>query len=161
MFYNLANWCQCYKKNSSVLTMRPNKLEYLYLAITFQSSLTFAGSTRSLPKKDASERPSNWLFLALPSNSKTWLERVSKCKPSSLLGPRRQWRRKNVLQPWQLVGPVLQRGVDACAQQPPPKPPKCGSDDAQTMRPGRSVVSLSSGANVIKRITTVIYDFLL
>ncbi len=30
---------------------RPNKLECLYLAITFQSSLTFAGNTRSLPRK--------------------------------------------------------------------------------------------------------------
>jgi hypothetical protein len=38
---------------------RPNKLECLYLAITFQSSLTFAGNTRSLPKKEASERCSN------------------------------------------------------------------------------------------------------
>ncbi len=38
---------------------RPNKLECLYLAITFQSSLTFAGNTRSLPKKKASERSSN------------------------------------------------------------------------------------------------------
>jgi hypothetical protein len=39
--------------------MRPNKLECLYLAITFQSSLTFAGYTRSLPKKEASDRHSN------------------------------------------------------------------------------------------------------
>jgi hypothetical protein len=31
----------------------------LYLAITFQSSLTFAGNTRSLPKKEAPERHSN------------------------------------------------------------------------------------------------------
>ncbi len=30
---------------SSLLMKRPNKLECLYLAITFQSSLTFAGST--------------------------------------------------------------------------------------------------------------------
>ncbi len=66
--------------------MRPNKLECLYLAITFQSSLTFAGSTRSLPKKEASESAPIGLALALPSNYKTWLERVSKDKPSSLLG---------------------------------------------------------------------------
>ncbi len=39
---------------SSLMTMKPNKLECLYLAITFQSSLTFAGNTRSLPKKEAS-----------------------------------------------------------------------------------------------------------
>jgi hypothetical protein len=31
------------------------------LAITFQSSLTFADNTRSLPEKEASERPSNWV----------------------------------------------------------------------------------------------------
>ncbi len=41
--------------------MRPNKLECLYLAVTFQSSLTFAGNTRSLPKKEESERWSNWV----------------------------------------------------------------------------------------------------
>ncbi len=41
------------------LMARPNKLECLYLAITFQSNLTFAGSTRSLPEKEASERYSN------------------------------------------------------------------------------------------------------
>ncbi len=35
---------------------RPSKLECLYLAITFQTSLTFGGNTRSLPKKEASER---------------------------------------------------------------------------------------------------------
>jgi hypothetical protein len=36
-----------------------NKLECVYLAIPFQSSQTFAGSTRSLPKKEASERHSD------------------------------------------------------------------------------------------------------
>ncbi len=41
---------------------RPNKLECLHLAKTFQSSLTFAGNTRrSLPKKEASDRHSNWV----------------------------------------------------------------------------------------------------
>jgi hypothetical protein len=46
----------------SLLMMRPNKLECLYLAITFfLSSLTFAGNTRSLPKTEASERCSNWV----------------------------------------------------------------------------------------------------
>ncbi len=59
----------------------PNKLECLYLAINLQSSLTFAGHTRSLPKKHL-----KGFALALPSNSKTWLERVFKGKPSSLLG---------------------------------------------------------------------------
>ncbi len=75
------------KKFPSLLMMRPNKLECLYLAINFQSSLTFAGNTRSLPKKEPSgEGPPIWLALALPTNSKTWLERVSKDKQSSLLG---------------------------------------------------------------------------
>jgi len=64
--------CQCYKTFfSSLLTMRPNKLECLHLAKTFQSSLTFAGSIRSLPKKKASEGPPIGFALALPSNSKT------------------------------------------------------------------------------------------
>jgi hypothetical protein len=45
---------------SSLLTMRPNKLECLYLAVTFSSSLTFAGKTRSLPKK-GTERCSSWV----------------------------------------------------------------------------------------------------
>ncbi len=38
-----------------------NKLERLYVEITFQSSLTFAGNTGSLPKKEASERCSDWV----------------------------------------------------------------------------------------------------
>jgi hypothetical protein len=45
----------------SSLSMRPNKQEGLYLEIIFKSSLTFAGNTRSLPKKEASERHSNWV----------------------------------------------------------------------------------------------------
>ncbi len=49
------------KKFPSLLTMRPNNFECLYLAIFFQSSLTFAGNTRSLPKKEAYERCSNWV----------------------------------------------------------------------------------------------------
>ena len=66
--------------------MRPNKLECLYLAISFQSSLAFAGNTRSLPKKEASEGPPIGLALISPSNSKTWLERVSKDKHYSIAG---------------------------------------------------------------------------
>ncbi len=62
--------------------MRPNKLDCLYLEITFQSSLTFAGNTTRKHLKG----PPIGFALALPSNSKTWLERVSKGKPSSLLG---------------------------------------------------------------------------
>jgi hypothetical protein len=50
---------------SLLQTMRPNKLECLYLANTFQCSQAFAGNTRSLPKKEASERSSNWVFSGL------------------------------------------------------------------------------------------------
>jgi hypothetical protein len=58
--------CQCNKTFFPLLLMmRPNKLECLYLAITFQSILTFASNTRSLPKKEASERSSNWVCSGL------------------------------------------------------------------------------------------------
>jgi len=57
----VGHLCQCYKKISSLHVTRPNKLECLFLAITFQSCLTFAGNTRSLPEKKASERCSNWV----------------------------------------------------------------------------------------------------
>jgi hypothetical protein len=66
--------------------MRPNKLECLYLAITFQSSLTFAGNTKSLAKKEHLKGPPIGFTMTLPSNSKTRLDKVSKGKPSSLLG---------------------------------------------------------------------------
>ncbi len=46
---------------SSLLMLRANKLVRLYLAITCQSSLTFAGNTRSLPKKEASKMGSYWV----------------------------------------------------------------------------------------------------
>ncbi len=50
-------WSRCYKTFfSSKLMSRPNKLEHLYLAIPLQPSLTFAGNTRSLLKKKATER---------------------------------------------------------------------------------------------------------
>jgi hypothetical protein len=42
-----------------------NKLERLYLDINFLSGLTFAGNTGSLPKKEASERCSNWVGCGL------------------------------------------------------------------------------------------------
>ncbi len=35
---------------------KSNELGCLYFAITFQSSLTFAGNTKCLPTKEASER---------------------------------------------------------------------------------------------------------
>jgi hypothetical protein len=66
--------------------MRPNKLECLYLAITFQSSLTYAGNTGPYPRSEYLKGPPTGFGLAFPSDSKTWLERVSKGKPSSLLG---------------------------------------------------------------------------
>ena len=56
----------------SLQMMRPNKLECLYLAITFQSSLTYAGNTRSLSKKEALKDAPIGFALALPSNSKTY-----------------------------------------------------------------------------------------
>ncbi len=58
-FLTLTPGVNVIKLFPSLLTMSPNKLECLYLAITSQSSLTFAGNTRSLPKKDASEKCSN------------------------------------------------------------------------------------------------------
>jgi hypothetical protein len=51
---------------SLLLMTWPNKLECLYLAINFQSRLTFAGKTRSVPKKEASERSSNWVCWPCP-----------------------------------------------------------------------------------------------
>jgi hypothetical protein len=38
--------------DTHVQLTRPNKIECFYVAITFQSSIIFAGNTRSLPKKD-------------------------------------------------------------------------------------------------------------
>jgi hypothetical protein len=61
---------------------RPNKL----VAITFQSSLTLLATPTAYPRRKHLKGAPIGLALALPSNSKTWLERVSKDKPSSLLG---------------------------------------------------------------------------
>ncbi len=68
------------------LTSRRNKLEHLYLELTFQTSLIFDGNSRSLPRRKHLKGAPIGLALALPSNSKTWLERVSKDKCTSLLG---------------------------------------------------------------------------
>ncbi len=57
--------------SSSVMT-RPNKLECLHLAKTFQSSLTFAGSTRNLPKKQGQSKPKWRTFQVLPSWVSSW-----------------------------------------------------------------------------------------
>ncbi len=66
--------------------MRPNKLECLYLAITFQSSLTFVVTPGAYPRGKHLKGLPIGFAMALLSNSKTQLERVSKGKPSSLLG---------------------------------------------------------------------------
>ncbi len=60
-FITLTPVVNVIKVFSFVTDDEPNKLERLYLSITFQSSLTFAGNTSSLPKKEASERHSNWV----------------------------------------------------------------------------------------------------
>ncbi len=61
-FYDIDTWGKMLQNFFPSLVMtRPNKLECLYLAITLESSLTFAGNTTSLPNKEASERCSNWV----------------------------------------------------------------------------------------------------
>jgi hypothetical protein len=65
---------------------RPSKLECLYLAITFQTSLTFGGNTRGLPKKEASEKSSNWVCSGLALKFKDLTGKGVKGKPSSLSG---------------------------------------------------------------------------
>jgi hypothetical protein len=52
-------------KNFFIEDNEAKKLEFLYLEITFQSSLTFVSNTRSLPKKEVFERPSNWVSSGL------------------------------------------------------------------------------------------------
>ncbi len=56
------------------------------LAIAFQSSLTFADIPGAFSRRKHLKGAPIGLALVLPSNSKTGLERVSKDKPSSLLG---------------------------------------------------------------------------
>ncbi len=65
---------------------KPNKLECLHLAKTFQSSLTLLVTPGAYPRRKHPRGTSIGLALALPSNSKTWLEIASKEKYSSLLG---------------------------------------------------------------------------
>jgi hypothetical protein len=60
---------------SSMQKTRPNKLECLNLAIPFQSNLTFAGNTRRLPMKEASERCSN---LVVPGLALKFLDLTAK-----------------------------------------------------------------------------------
>ncbi len=57
----------------SSMTMDRNKLECLYLVITFKPSLTFAGNTRSFPRRKHLKDPPVGFALALPSNSKSSL----------------------------------------------------------------------------------------
>jgi hypothetical protein len=56
------------------------------LAFTFQSSLTFAGNTRSLPKKKASERCPNFVGSGLALKSRPDWKGFLSTKHSSLLG---------------------------------------------------------------------------
>ncbi len=58
-FITLTPGVEVIKLFSSSLMKRPNKLEYLYPTITFQSILKFAGNTKSLAKKEASKRCSS------------------------------------------------------------------------------------------------------
>jgi hypothetical protein len=64
-FITLTPEIEVIKLFSSLQKTRLNKLECLYLAIAFQSSLAFAGNTRSLPKKEESERSSDWVGYGL------------------------------------------------------------------------------------------------
>ncbi len=99
---------------SLLLMTIPNELECMYLAITFQSSQTFDGNTRSLPKRKHLKGPPIGLALALPSKSKTWVERVSKDKPSNFIRPRRLWWRKKVYK----LTPSVKSFGDLCATPP-------------------------------------------
>ncbi len=56
------------------------------LAITFQSSLAIAGNTRSLPKKEASERCSNWVGSGLALKLRLDYKVIARYNHSSLLG---------------------------------------------------------------------------
>ncbi len=73
-FITLAPGVNVIKLFSSSLPLRPIKLDHFYLAINFQSSLTFAGNTRSLPKREHLKGAPVGFALGLLSNSKTWLE---------------------------------------------------------------------------------------
>jgi hypothetical protein len=66
--------------------MRPNKLEGLYLAITYQSSVAFAGNTESLSKKETFESTSNWVCSGLALKFKDLTGKGLQGKPSSILG---------------------------------------------------------------------------
>jgi hypothetical protein len=59
-------------------------------AITFQSSLTFAGNTRSLPKKEASERCSNWVGSVLALRFKDQTGKGVQGQTLLLIGPHHQ-----------------------------------------------------------------------
>ncbi len=82
-FYKLTPGVNVIKHSSSLQKMRPNKLECLYLAITFQSSLTLLETPGAYPRRKHLKGLPIGFALALPSNSKTRLEGVSRGKPSS------------------------------------------------------------------------------
>ncbi len=70
----------------SSLLMRPNKLECLYWQSLSSLVKHFLKTPGAYPRRKHLKGAPIGLPLALPSKSKTWLERVSKGKPSSLLG---------------------------------------------------------------------------
>jgi hypothetical protein len=69
---------------------KPNKLEGLHLTIIFQTSLTFAGNTRSLPQKEPSERSSNGICSGLALNFKDPTGRGFQGQALKLFGLRHQ-----------------------------------------------------------------------
>ncbi len=78
-------WCQCYKTFSSLLMIRPNKLECLCGQILSNLVWHLLAAQWAYPRRKHLKGPPIGFALALPWNSKTWLERVSTGKPSSLL----------------------------------------------------------------------------
>ena len=72
----------------SLLTTRPNKLECLHPAKTFQSSIVvyhLLVAPGAYPRGKHLKGPPIGFAQALSSNAKTQMERVTKGKPSSLL----------------------------------------------------------------------------
>ncbi len=83
--------------------VQPNVKMGFEVTATAQSSLTFAGNTRSLPKKEASERRSNWVCSCLALKFKDLTGKGVQGQTLQLIGPRHQRRRKKVLYDWHQV----------------------------------------------------------
>ncbi len=88
-FSNIYIRCQCYETFFLCCWQR-GQIRFLclclYLAIPFQSSLTFAGSNRSLPKKEASDASFFGKLLVLPANVRLDWKGIARYKHSGLLG---------------------------------------------------------------------------